>query len=43
MQTYFMKRQNKQKYREYLMNRDGFTLLVMVATRARARGETARG
>lgn len=28
-ETTYIHEQNKQKYREYLMNRDGFTLLVM--------------
>jgi Rha family phage regulatory protein len=35
-ETYYIHEQNKQKYREYLMNRDGFTLLVMGFTGDRA-------
>lgn len=35
-ETTYIHEQNKQKYREYLMNRDGFTLLVMGFTGKKA-------
>ncbi|WP_163579063.1 Rha family transcriptional regulator [Gracilibacillus saliphilus] len=35
-QTFYTHEQNKQQYREYLMNRDGFTLLVMGFTGRKA-------